>query len=348
MSLIKDVFSPSWLDELEEAVDVPDFRRRVEREDWDELAFKQRVRRVAETLESVLPPFPDSIGELERLAPQFTGLPGIVFPEYVERTATLFDWKLALETLAKLTPYSTSEFAVRRFLLADQERYLEQALIWATSDDEHVRRLASEGTRPRLPWGQAIPSLIADPRPALPVLDALLQDPSLYVRKSVANHLNDISKTHPEYLIERIERHLRTDPNTDWILRHASRTLLKRGNPEVLQLFGHVTQGEVEITNLVVSPVTIGKELDFSFTVTSSVPQRLRLEYAIDYVKQRRTSRKVFQLREREVKGVLQVERRQSFRNMTTRVHYPGTHTLTILINGEAYATATFEVEEES
>ncbi len=348
MSLIKDVFSPSWLDGLGEAVDVSDFRRRVEREDWEELAFKQRVRRVAETLESVLPPFPDSVPELERLAPQFTGLPGIVFPEYVERTATLTDWTLALATLAKLTLYSTSEFAVRRFLLADQERYLEQALMWATSDDEHVRRLASEGTRPRLPWGQAIPSLIADPRPALPVLDALLQDPSLYVRKSVANHLNDISKTHPEYLIERIERHLRTDPNTDWILRHASRTLLKRGNPEVLQLFGHVTQGEVEITNLVVSPVTIGKELDFSFTVTSSVPQRLRLEYAIDYVKQRRTSRKVFQLREREVKGVLQVERRQSFRNMTTRVHYPGTHTLTILINGEAYATATFEVEEES
>ncbi|MCY1692453.1 hypothetical protein OVA29_19475 [Exiguobacterium sp. SL14] len=90
---------------------------------------------------------------------------GIVFPEYVERTATLTDWTLALETLVKLTPYSTSEFAVRRFLLADQERYLEQALIWTTSDDEHVRRLASEGTRPRLPWGQAIPSLIADPRP---------------------------------------------------------------------------------------------------------------------------------------------------------------------------------------
>jgi 3-methyladenine DNA glycosylase AlkC len=348
MSLIKDVFSPSWLDEFEEAVDVPVFRRRVEREDLDELAFKQRVRRVAETLESVLPPFPDSVPELERLAPQFTGLPGIVFPEYVERTATLVGWKLALETLAKLTPYSTSEFAVRRFLLADQERYLEQALMWATSDDDHVRRLASEGTRPRLPWGQAIPSLIADPRPALPVLDALLQDPSLYVRKSVANHLNDISKTHPEYLIERIERHLGTDPNTDWILRHAYRTFLKRRNPEVLQLFGHVTQGEVEITNLVVSPVTIGGELDFSFTVTSSVPHCLRMEYAIDYVKQRRTSRKVFQLREREVKGVLQVERRQSFRNMTTRVHYPGTHTLTILINGEAYATATFEVEEES
>ncbi|KQS16143.1 DNA alkylation repair protein [Exiguobacterium sp. Leaf187] len=348
MSLIKDVFSPSWLDRLGAAVDVPDFRRRVEQGDWEELAFKQRVRRVAETLETILPPFPDSVSELERLAPQFTGLPGIVFPEYVERTADLSDWTLAIEILAKLTQHSTSEFAVRRFLLVDQERYLDQALKWTRSDDEHVRRLASEGTRPRLPWGQAIPRLIADPRPALPILDALLQDPSLYVRKSVANHLNDISKTHPEYLIERIERHLGTDPNTDWILRHASRTLLKRGNPEVLQLFGHVTQGEVAVTDLVVSPVTIGQELQFSFQVNSSVEQRLRLEYAIDYVKQRGTSRKVFQLREREVKGALQVERRQSFRNMTTRVHYPGTHTLTILINGEAYATATFEVEEES
>ena len=208
MSLIKDVFSPSWLDRLGAAVDVPDFRRRVEQGDWEELAFKQRVRRVAETLETILPPFPDSVSELERLAPQFTGLPGIVFPEYVERTADLSDWSLALATLAKLTPHSTSEFAVRRFLLADQERYLKQALKWTRSDDEHVRRLASEGTRPRLPWGQAIPRLIADPRPALPILDALLQDPSLYVRKSVANHLNDISKTHPQYLIERIERHL--------------------------------------------------------------------------------------------------------------------------------------------
>ncbi len=346
MALIKDVFSDDWLDRLSRALDAPRLQQDIKRADWEELAFKQRVRRISTSLESYVPrEFDLAATELERLAPEFTGLAGIVFPDYIELYGD--DWDRSLLALERLTPYSTAEFAVRRFLLSDQDRYLQQALLWSTSDDEHVRRLASEGTRPRLPWGQAIPALIADPRPVLPLLDRLLTDDSLYVRKSVANHLNDITKTHPELVIERLDQ-LETDPRVDWVLRHASRTLLKQGHPDVLKAFGLVTRGTVTVDDLTVTPsLPIGGELSFTFSLTTTEPQVLRIEYAIDYVKQRGMSQKVFRISERQVAGRETFTKRQSFRNLTTRVHYPGTHRVTILINGQAYATATFDVTGE-
>ncbi|WP_215115705.1 DNA alkylation repair protein [Exiguobacterium sp. s80] len=346
MALIKDVFSDDWLDRLSRALDAPRLQQDIKRADWEELAFKQRVRRISTSLGSYVPrEFDVAATELERLAPEFTGLAGIVFPDYIELYGD--DWDRSLLALERLTPYSTAEFAVRRFLLSDQDRYLQQALLWSTSDDEHVRRLASEGTRPRLPWGQAIPALIADPRPVLPLLDRLLTDDSLYVRKSVANHLNDITKTHPELVIERLDQ-LGNNPQTDWVLRHASRTLLKQGHPDVLKAFGLVTRGTVTVDDLTVTPsLPIGGELTFTFALTTTEPQVLRIEYAIDYVKKRGMSQKVFRISERQVAGRETFTKRQSFRNLTTRVHYPGTHRVTILINGQAYATATFDVTGE-
>lgn len=346
MALIKDVFSDDWLDRLSRALDAPRLQQDIKQADWEELAFKQRVRRISTSLGSYVPrEFDGAATTLERLAPEFTGLAGIVFPDYIELYGD--DWDRSLLALERLTPYSTAEFAVRRFLLSDQDRYLQQALLWSTSDDEHVRRLASEGARPRLPWGQAIPALIADPRPVLPLLDRLLTDDSLYVRKSVANHLNDITKTHPELVIERLDQ-LGNNPQTDWVLRHASRTLLKQGHPDVLKAFGLVTRGTVTVDDLTVTPsLPIGGELSFTFSLATTEPQVLRIEYAIDYVKQRGMSQKVFRISERQVAGRETFTKRQSFRNLTTRVHYPGTHRVTILINGQAYATATFDVTGE-
>ena len=348
MSLIKDVFTDDWLNRLGKAVQAPDFKDVVQQGDWEELAFKQRVRRIATELNRYLPAdFEQAATHLETIALEFPGLPGIVFPDYIEVYAPSDAWNRAMLALERLTRHSTSEFAVRRFLLADQKRFLEVATQWSQSNDEHIRRLASEGTRPRLPWGQMIPSLIADPRPVLPILDALLEDDALYVRKSVANHLNDIAKTHPELVIERLER-LGTHPHTDWILRHASRTLLKQGHRDVLKAFGLVTRGTVTVDELTVTPtLAIGGELAFSFHVTTTEPQVLRIEYVIDYVKKRGTSQKVFRISERQMTGRETFAKRQSFRNLTTRVHYPGTHQLTILINGEAYATTEFDVTKE-
>ncbi|WP_251132509.1 MULTISPECIES: DNA alkylation repair protein [unclassified Exiguobacterium] len=300
MALIKDVFSDDWLDRLSRALDAPRLQQDIKQADWEELAFKQRVRRISTSLGSYVPrEFDVAATELERIAPEFTGLAGIVFPDYIELYGD--DWDRSLLALERLTPYSTAEFAVRRFLLSDQDRYLQQALLWSTSDDEHVRRLASEGTRPRLPWGQAIPALIADPRPVLPLLDRLLTDDSLYVRKSVANHLNDITKTHPELVIERLDQ-LGTDPRVDWVLRHASRTLLKQGHPDVLKAFGLVTRGAVTVDDLTVTPsLPIGGEMSFTFSLATTEPQVLRIEYAIDYVKKRGMSQKVFRISERQV-----------------------------------------------
>lgn len=138
---------------------------------------------------------------------------------------------VAMRAQYELTRRFTAEFSIRPFLTHDFARTLNQLQQWLNDPDPHVRRLCSEGSRPRLPWGARIPQLIADPSPVLPILDALKNDPSLYVRRSVANHLGDIAKDHPALAFDVCERWL-TDADKDlkWVIRHAVRHPAKRGN----------------------------------------------------------------------------------------------------------------------
>ncbi|WP_227394636.1 DNA alkylation repair protein [Jeotgalibacillus aurantiacus] len=348
MTLIKDVFTDEWVSNLGQRLGSADeFRGKAYSSDWADLSFKERVRRLAVTMHDFLPDsFEQAADWLERIAPDFNGLPGIVFPDYIEVYGQE-NWERSLTALEKLTSFSTSEFAIRSFLIKDQERCFTYIERWARSENDHVRRLASEGTRPKLPWGQAIPALIQDPSPSLPILKALIQDPSLYVRKSVANHLNDISKTHPELVLGLVRFYQGQHPHTEWILRHACRTLLKKGHPEALELFGFNKSDDVKVESFhVPESVEIGETLTFQLTLTTSDPQKLRIDFAVDYVKKRGTrNRKVFKLSEGETKaGKKDFERKLSFANLTTRTHYPGTHTITILINGVEAASADFEV----
>ncbi|TFD99898.1 DNA alkylation repair protein [Jeotgalibacillus sp. R-1-5s-1] len=348
MTLIKDVFTEEWVSKLGHRLGFEqEFCQKSYSTDWDDLSFKERVRRLSVTMHDFLPDSFDQAAEwLEKNAPDFNGLAGIVFPDYIEVYGQE-DWDRSLTALEILTSFSTSEFAIRPFLIRDQERCFSYIEKWTGSGNEHVRRLASEGTRPRLPWGQAIPSLIQDPSPSLPILKRLLKDPSLYVRKSVANHLNDISKTHPEVVLSIVKAYQGQYPHTDWILRHACRTLLKRGHPEALKLFGFNQTDGVKVESfLVPRSVEIGESLTFGLTLTIAESQKIRLDFAVDYVKKKGTrNRKVFKLSEGEAKaGKKQFNRKLSFADLTTRKHYPGTHTLTILINGIEAASADFEV----
>src|SRR5690606_550673 len=144
-----------------------------------------------------LPPdYIEAVGVLKKAAPYFTGLEAMIFPDFVE-TYGLDHWEASMDALELMTRYSSSEYAVRPFIAKDTERMMAQMLEWAHSDSEHVRRLASEGCRPRLPWAMGLTMLKKDPSPILPILETLKQDESLYVRRSVANNLNDISKDHP-------------------------------------------------------------------------------------------------------------------------------------------------------
>ncbi|MDF0379088.1 MULTISPECIES: DNA alkylation repair protein [unclassified Methylophilus] len=139
----------------------------------------------------------------------------------------------AMRAQYELTRRFTAEFSIRPFLMHDFERTLNQLTLWLNDADPHVRRLCSEGCRPRLPWGARIPQLIKDPRPTLPILEALKNDPSLYVRRSVANHLGDIAKDHPALAFEVCERWLtNADKDLKWVIRHAVRHPAKQGNAQ--------------------------------------------------------------------------------------------------------------------
>ncbi|HEX5051035.1 MAG TPA: DNA alkylation repair protein, partial [Planctomycetota bacterium] len=237
----------------------PEFeRRRFERlaiDGLDALELKARVRHVAAALEATLPPaFAEAASVLERsLAPARLdtdlsamrsgpqGLAGwAVWPmtEFVARRG-LGEPVRALAALHAMTQRSTAEYAVRPFLQQHTELAFATLRTWVADPNPHVRRLVSEGSRPRLPWGMQLGMLIADPTPTLPLLEVLQHDASDYVRKSVANHLNDIAKDHADVVAAWLERHLPgASRELTALLRRASRTLVKRGDARVLAAWG--------------------------------------------------------------------------------------------------------------
>ncbi|WP_254705527.1 DNA alkylation repair protein [Streptomyces vilmorinianum] len=248
-----------------------------------------------------------------------------------ERTLAHNVFEPALDLLADLTPRLTAETAVRRFLQHDLQRALRTILPWTAHPDPHVRRLASETTRPRLPWAPRLPALVADPTPALPVLDALYRDPSEYVRRSVANHLNDISRDHPDTAVATAARWL-TDPapTTRATVRHGLRTLVKAGDPQALALLGHDPDATLHVTGPEVRTpeVRVGGELAFRYQVTNTGSRAASL--AIDYVIHHRKadgplSPKVFKLTTRTLEPGEQWSglRRHSFRPLTAAATTP-------------------------
>lgn len=318
---------------------------------WDELALKQRVRRITLSLSQSLPQeFGEAVALLKKVAPSFQGsLGGIIFPDYVEIYG-LHSWEISMEALEYFTMFSTSEFAVRPFVMENQAKMMAQFLEWSSHENEHVRRLASEGSRPRLPWGISLINLKKDPSPIFPILENLKEDPSLYVRKSVANNLNDISKDHPELVLHLAKRWLGTNDRTNWIVKAGLRTLLKKGVPEALELFGLEKSEHIQVKNLTVTKkVEIGEAITFSFHVTSIDKElrKLRLEYAIDFVKANgKHSTKSFKISETSISpGEEKVyTKTHSFRDLSTRKHYSGKHVLHIIVNGEDKAKEEFEV----
>lgn len=326
----------------------------IHNEAWEQEEFKQRVRHITMALTEVLPgSYPEAAAILTQAAPFFRGVEYIFFPDYVELNG-MDQWETSMEALAVFTHYSTAEFAVRPFVIRDQERMLAQMAAWAESDDEHLRRLASEGIRPRLPWASQLPSLIRDPRPALPILERLKEDPSLYVRKSVANHLNDISKDHPELVLELATSWYGKHPLTDWIVRHALRSLLRKGDIRALAIFGYQELEElegIEVRELKIKRplIAVGEELEFSFQVVNDTgsPVSLRIDYEIDYMK---ASGKLAPKRykcsdKRYAPGSWTVEKKQSFKLISTRRFYSGDHLLHIIVNGKRLASMDFVLE---
>ena len=257
----------------------------------------------------------------------------------------------ALRTLHALTQRFTAEWAIRPFIEAHPELAFATLAAWATDPSAHVRRLVSEGSRPRLPWGMQLKRLIADPTPTLPLLAALQDDSSDYVRRSVANHLNDIAKDHPARVASWIEEHLpAASPERRALLKHASRTLIKRGDARVLKAWGlgRALTGEVQL-RLTPKRVHLGDTITLALSVTSTARrgQKLAIDYAVHHVKANGSlSPKVFkgwtlELAAGETRSLV---KRHSMKPVTTRTYHAGRHEVDVRINGEIRAQGFFDL----
>jgi 3-methyladenine DNA glycosylase AlkC len=262
------------------------------------------------------------------------------------------DFEDGLKLLAQLTGRFSSEFAIRTFLNANLQRTLDAAVLWASSDDEAVRRLASEGTRPRLPWAKQVPAFRSQPAAALPILDRLYRDESETVRRSVANHLNDISRADPDLAVRTARRWLKKpDANTPRMVRHAMRTLVKQANPGALSLLGFSSADDISIgaPTLASHVVSMGGELVFEGVIVNegSRAARLVIDYVVHYQKANGTlAPKVFKLSAKTLLPGerLTVQKRHSFKPISTRKHYAGPHSLGLQVNGARSEGVNFDV----
>ncbi|MDX2195590.1 MAG: DNA alkylation repair protein [Cytophagales bacterium] len=262
----------------------------------------------------------------------------------------LHDFDLSMKAMYEMTKRFTSEFAIRHFIDKYPDKSLQLLHIWAKDPNVHVRRLVSEGTRPRLPWGLKLNRFVNDPLPIIPLLEKLYYDPELYVRRSVANNLNDISKDHPDLVIKLLKkwRSERPSKNLEYIVQHATRTLIKKGNADALILMGNAETIQILPPLLKTdNQVANGGYLNFEFVLKSqsSHTQTLTIDYAIHYLKANGSnSAKVFKLKKIELlpHQSLSIHKKHSFKPVTTRVYYPGKHYISLIINGKDFEKHDF------
>jgi 3-methyladenine DNA glycosylase AlkC len=361
---LKDIYSKEFLNNFAAKVqsaysifDKNGFLGSVMDSSWEELTLKARIRKISKTLGEYLPvSYEEALEILFSIDESCVGFPYLFFPDFVEVYGQADEnWELSINALERFTEKSSSEFAVRSFIMKDTKRMMLKMLEWSKSSNEHVRRLSSEGCRPRLPWGEALPMFKKDPTLVQLVLEALKDDASLYVRKSVANNLNDISKDNPSIILYTIIAWSGVSDNTDWILRRGSRSLIRKAHPEVMKLFGYeetTADSLVKDVCLYINPniLKMGDscELSYELNFREGESMHIRIEYGIYFVKARgNTSLKKFFLCDKTVQGGEKIigTKAHSWQELTTRKHYPGEHKIVLLVNGLEVADTLINLE---
>lgn len=365
---LKHIYNDAFFEQFTWAVQQvkPDFNKKIFYDriydgTWEQLELKQRMKHIAAVLHEFLHQnFKQDIQTLFRIILKIQEtdttsqrLEYMFFPEYIERYG-LDQLQESMKAVEVVTSFTSCEFAIRPFIIKYPDEVMSQMLLWSKHSDQNVRRLASEGCRPRLPWARALPDYKKNPAAIIPILKQLKEDSSEYVRRSVANNLNDIAKDHPDWVLRLAGEWLGKRKETDWIIKHGCRTLLKQGNTGALELFGLKEPEHCEVLSLFIhqKKVRIGDTLQFSFDLQHMEKDKikLRIEYAIYYMKSNgQQNKKIFKCTENiyDSKVTYSFQRRQSFRNMTTRKHYLGDHKLAIIINGREMAIEEFELVNE-
>ena len=344
---------------VEPSFDVAAFVRKATR-GLLELEFADRVRNFSEALAAQLPGGPESLQVLTRSLPE-------PLPNADSVTDGFLQWPIgqyiadhgvdhfaaSMQAMIELTQRFSAEFAVRPFVERYPDRTFARLLALTDHDSVHVRRWCSEGTRPRLPWGKKLRDLVEDPSPIWPILEALEDDPELYVRRSVANNLNDIAKDHPDLVIARCKKwSLESNPQRDAMIAHALRSLIKAGNPGALAVVGYGPATKLD-ADLRVDPrrVALGGNIVLEATLTNRArtTQRVLVDFAVHYVRKKGdATAKVFKWTKRELAPGESIEltKTVAMRTTTTRALYPGKHRVELQVNGSRVAKASFSLVE--
>ncbi len=321
--------------------------------DFENLELKPRVRLISKTLNELLPKdFPRALRILVQStkAGELKGFDLWPYTEFVQSYGLEYP-EDSLSALYEFTQIFTAEFAIRPFINSKPEQVLHHLLKLTKDPNPHVRRWTSEGSRPRLPWGEKLHVLIKNPELGLKILEQLKYDDELYVRKSIANHLNDISKDHPDLVIKVLKKWKKESPpkqrdKINWIAHRALRSLIKAGHPKALSLMGVESKVAIrtEALSLKKKRLQIGERLEFTLPIqsVSSKTQKLIVDYRIHFLKASgKSSPKVFKLKTLELrpKEKILIQKAHHLKEITTMVFRSGTHLVDIQINGQIVAS---------
>ncbi len=328
---------------------------------YEALELMPRGRQIAGALRRHLPArYPNALKILIDSTAQDSGratgsgMEGFLFMPHCFFVAEfgLDHFEPSMQAQYELTQRFTAEFSIRPFLMRHPQATLARLAQWAGDPSEHVRRLVSEGTRPRLPWAPRLHAFQVDPAPVLALLESLRDDPALYVRRSVANNLNDIGKDNPRLLQETARRWLvDATPQRKWIVRHALRWALRQGAPWAFELLGYGKTGAVAIDKATITPrqAPMGGSVMIGFELrnTHARTQKLAVDFQVHFVKSNGTTRaKVFKLKSLELAAneTARLRKTVSLAEMTTRKHYPGEHRVEALVNGRVLPLGSFDL----
>lgn len=330
-------------------------------ENFEPLSLTQRARHIARALHRHLPARYEAACDIlvASLGPKSEHTEGAGMAPFLYLPHVMFvadygldHFEASMRAQYELTQRFTAEFSIRAYLERHPQPTLARLRTWAADPSVHVRRLVSEGTRPRLPWAPRLRAFQADPRPVLELLELLKDDPELYVRRSVANNLNDIGKDHPRLLATVARRWLKgASAERRWLVHHALRSALKRAEPGALDALGLARVGRVRIDDVAIVPErpTIGGKVSIAFTLTNTAakPQRVMADLHVHFVKADGATRaKVFKL----ATASLAPRARQRFNKtitlaqLTTRKHYAGRHAVGVALNGSTRPLGHFDL----
>ena len=363
---LKDFFSPELVKKISEDIasvwpsfQKAEFQQKIIPE-LKNLELKERADKICWIMYEYLPnDYHKAIDILLKSFPpeiqgeQLEGMSSFYYMPHSNYVANygLNHFDVSMKAMYEITKRFTSEFSIRPFIQKYPTKTLAKLHEWIDDPNPHVRRLVSEGTRPRLPWASRLPEFQKDPTSVILLLEKLKEDPALYVRRSVANNLNDIAKDNSGRVIEILERWNQSkNQGTQWIVRHAARSLIKQGNPRVLKLLGFNPDVKIELLNLTIASKTpIGEDTNFEFEIISK--ERKQVDILIDYIiyfkkSNGSNSPKVFKLSKKKIKPKerLNFKKKHSFKNRTTRKHYPGLHFIEVMINGKKYGKTEFNL----